>query len=367
MEKKIIVVSAVNLIVGGTLTVLHDCLSCLSEIASDKNYRVVAIVHTKSLAFYPNIEYIEIPWAKKSWFARMWCEYVTLKKISKNISNVFLWLSLHDTSPNVEAKRRAVYCHNSFPFYKWSLFDLRFNYKVVLFSLLSKFAYRINIKRNNYVIVQQDWLKKEFLKIFDLNESKMIVAYPKASDKFYIEGVDYESDGYVFFYPSSASTHKNFHLVCEAASKIPENINFKVYLTINPLGNRYERWLYKKYSKFNRIKFVGFLCKEEMIEMYTKADCLIFASKIETWGLPISEFSPLGKPMLLADLPYARTSSQGSHLTSFFNADNEVELRDKMIRLSSGDSDFLSVVDFESKGKGITVDNWSSLLSQLLK
>ena len=45
-KRKTIVVSAVSLRKGGTLTILQDCLCYLSALAADGNYRVIALVHT---------------------------------------------------------------------------------------------------------------------------------------------------------------------------------------------------------------------------------------------------------------------------------------------------------------------------------
>lgn len=367
MKQKIVVVSAVNLVVGGTLTILKDCLSYLSDLAVSENIRIIAIVHRKDLAIYPNIEYIEIPWAKKSWIARLWCEYVTMNTISKKLPNIFLWLSLHDTTPRVKAERRAVYCHNSFPFYNWNFFDLKFSYKIVLFALFSKYAYWINIKRNKFVIVQQDWFKDEFVKNFGLSKDNLVVAYPPSPtvSDYFSAGAETADSCYHFFYPSTASTHKNFHLVCEAASKIVCKQNFKVHITVNPVGTPYEKWLYKRYSQYRNIVFTGFLSKQGMIEMYRKANCLIFASKIESWGLPISEFLPTGKPMLLADIPYAKTTSQGSKLTSFFDPNHEDDLRNQMIKLIKGDNGFLHRVEVQEKD-GVHVNNWEELFKYIL-
>ena len=60
-KRKTIVVSAVSLRKGGTLTILQDCLCYLSALAADGNYRVIALVHKRELADYPHIEYIEMP------------------------------------------------------------------------------------------------------------------------------------------------------------------------------------------------------------------------------------------------------------------------------------------------------------------
>ena len=82
-KMKTIVVSGVNLRKGGTLTILRDCLQYLSLLVRDGGYRVVAIVHKRELCDYPGIDYIELPDVVKGWSRRLWCEYVTMHKISK--------------------------------------------------------------------------------------------------------------------------------------------------------------------------------------------------------------------------------------------------------------------------------------------
>ncbi len=65
MDKRMkqIVISAVNLRKGGTLTILRQCLAFLSEWAPVHGYQVTALVHKRELADYPHIHYIELPWA----------------------------------------------------------------------------------------------------------------------------------------------------------------------------------------------------------------------------------------------------------------------------------------------------------------
>ena len=143
---KRIVISAVNLRKGGTLTILRQCLSFLSEWAPKAGYEVVALVHRRELAYYPSIQYIELPWAADSWLKRLWCEYHTMGKISQELGEgTELWLSLHDTTPRVKALRQAVYCQTSFPFMKWRLRDFSFDPKIPLFTMLTKFAYQSHV------------------------------------------------------------------------------------------------------------------------------------------------------------------------------------------------------------------------------
>ena len=113
---KKIVISAVNLKVGGTLAILRDCLRHLSGLAATGEYQVIALVYDRKVADYPHIEYIELKWPKKNWFNRLWCEYVAMRKISVRLAPVYLWLSLHDTTPNVKHKEEPFIATIHFPF-----------------------------------------------------------------------------------------------------------------------------------------------------------------------------------------------------------------------------------------------------------
>ena len=166
---KTIVISAVNIRKGGTLTILRDCLSYLSSLPAEE-YRVVALVHRKELALYPGIEYIEFPKSINSWCRRLWCEYVSMHRVSRQLAPVDLWLSLHDTTPRVMARRQAVYCQTSFPFLKLKWQDVIYDYKIVLFALFTRFAYKVNVQRNSYLVVQAQWLRDGFSRMLSLPE-----------------------------------------------------------------------------------------------------------------------------------------------------------------------------------------------------
>lgn len=331
--KKIFCVSAVNLVNGGTLTILQNCLESLYKYALYNDIEIYAIVHKKELCFYPGIRYIEIPWAKKNWINRVYCEYFYLKKISQSI-NPDVWLSLHDITPNVTAKIQAVYCHNPMPFHSSKFSDLKYNYKEFLFSKFYKYLYRINIKKNSYVIVQQDWLRTEFCNLFHLDKNRVIVAKPYYEFMTALQNniLKTESGTVTFFYPSFPRTFKNFEVICEA-STILNSLginNFKVILTINGSENKYSTYIYRKYSKLKNIDFCGLLPMNKVHEMYCLADCLLFPSKLETWGLPISEFSQYKKPMIISDLQYAHETAAGISNIAFFDPTDSYELAQRM-------------------------------------
>lgn len=311
-----IVVSAVNVRKGGTLSILKSCLRYLSNRASepDSGLRVIALVHKKALCSFPGIEYMEIPWSIKSWARRLWCEYVTMWLISKRLADeigepVDVWLSLHDTTPRVLAKTREVYCQTSFPFMKRNLRDLWMDPKIYLFALFTRFAYRINIHKNDSIIVQQNWFRDAMSEMLNVPKEKFRVITPDISAATVSTSSDIKSELPTFFYASTADCHKNFETLFEAARLLEDKIGrgkFKVCATISGKENRYSRWLSKRWGDVSSIEFAGFLSLEELYGRYRQAACFVFPSRIETWGLPMTEFMSVSeRPMILADLPYA--------------------------------------------------------------
>lgn len=367
-EIKTIVISAVNLRKGGTLTILRECLHYLSISKWVKEYRIVALVHDKSLAFYPNIEYIEMPDTIKSWGRRLWCEYVTMYFVSKRLAPVYLWFSLHDTTPRVKAERQAVYCQTSFPFLKRKWRDYLFDYKIVLFSLLTRLVYRIHIKKNRYLVVQADWLRKGLAEMFNLSEDRFIVAPPELrlpipSSAISAKGV------FTFFFPATPDCHKNFELLCEATRLLEKEVvekKFQVIITVSGTENRYARWLQHIWGSVNSLNFLGFMSRTDLYTMYASTDCLVFPSRVETWGLPISEFAVYNQRMLLADLPYAHETAIGANKVAFFDINNPNDLKEKMKQALLRDDSFFSPVSHK-KLEEPKASSWEELFRLLIE
>ena len=368
-EMKTIVVSAVNIRKGGTLTILRECLAYLSNIAKSGDFRVIALVHKKELSLYPNIEYIEKPKTIKGWIRRLWCEYVTMLHISKQLSPVHLWLSLHDTTPHVKAEKQAVYCQTSFPFLQWKWQDAKIDYKIVLFALFTKFVYRIHIKRNKYLIVQAEWLRQNFSKMLSIQANSIIVAPPETKKGQRVIHSKNKNAPYTFIYVATADCHKNFETLCRAAARLEQEIGtdrFEVVLTLSGTENKYARWLYEQWGCLESVQFAGFMNQQKLYATYEQADCLVFPSRVETWGLPISEFAGLGKPMLLADLPYAHETAAGSRQTAFFDVEDAEALKEYMKRLVLNDASFLTVVPQQAVASP-TASSWKELFDLLLQ
>lgn len=330
---KLFVITGINLHEGGALSIYKDCLRTVIDLELNKKFRVVAFVHKKELflEYQKEIEMIELPKSRTSYLYRFYYEYIYFHKFSKQ-HEVAVWLSLHDMTPNVKAERIYTYCHNPLPFLKADYTIFRYSKTVYAMSKWYKYIYRINIKKNRAVIVQQNWLKQEFLKMFPIRS--ILVARPDIREKFDLKPNAYKAkndSSYCFIYSVYPRPFKNYELLCEAAQILEgRNVKFRIYFTIDGTENKYAKELRERYRDLQSIEWLGILSREELFQYYHLADCMLFPSKLETWGMPITEFQSTGKPVLLADLPYAHETVGDYDKAAFFEVSSAKELAQKM-------------------------------------
>ena len=365
--KELIVLSGVNLRSGGTLAIFEDVLSHANNFLSEK-YRVIALVHSREKFLnykYQKIEFIEFPSSSSSYFVRFYLEFYYFKKISQDL-NPYLWLSMQDLSANVSSKISAVYCHNATAFYKVSLKEAMYDRVFFLQNMLYKFFYSINIRSNDYIVVQQNWLREKFHDIFEIEKNKIIVSLPQAKKYFQSRECNTQDKDFIFFYPSLPRVFKNFELIFEATKILNSRdirSNFKVIVTIDGSENAYTKNLLNNYSDIPNIEFIGLISRDEVQEIYKTSDCLIFPSKLETWGLPVSESKEFGLPILIADLPYAHETINNYDKSLFFNPYDVTDLSDKMTKAMNNDYSDHFISDPEQP----FCHDWNELFKILLK
>jgi glycosyltransferase involved in cell wall biosynthesis len=299
-----VVISAVNFTEGGALSVLRECLAAAVTVLPIQ-WEIVALVNDANLINEPRARLISIASAKKSWFYRLYWEWFGFMRISRQLKPT-LWLSLHDITPRVLAKRQVVYCHNPSPFYNPSLREAITEPKFLLFNWLYKYLYQVNIHRNYAVVVQQEWLRSEFYRLY--GHSNIIVAHPSQQKLPKKISAGSYSGKTIFLYPALPRVFKNFEVLCRAVEMLPDQLQSKIEirLTIDGTENIYAKKIKKSFGHIKPLRFLGKQNQEEMFKQYCQCDAVLFPSKLETWGLPISESKDYSKPILASDLQYAR-------------------------------------------------------------
>lgn len=363
--EKTVVFSGVNFTDGGPLSIYKDAVNCFLS-SYPNQFKVLLLVNNQELFRdywgLKNVEIKEYKMPKKSYLNRLFFEWVTCKSLSNKIKP-FLWFALHDITPNVTATKRVVYCHNPSPFYSISFKDILFDKVFFLHTLVYDFFYSIKIRKNDYVIVQQNWIKVAFEKRYNINN--VIVAHPD----FHIPQIhttENSNDCFTFFYPSFPRVFKNFETLfqaCEILSK--SNCEFQLIVTISGKENKYAKSLFKQFGHLKQVKFVGLQSRSDVLQMIKNADCVVFPSKLETWGLPLTEARHFGKLILAADLPYAHETLEGYSKKQFFSPTSPQELSLLMHNAISKDLDLSSV--HTSIQQFQYLEGWNNLFNYILR
>ncbi|RCH55908.1 glycosyltransferase family 1 protein [Mucilaginibacter hurinus] len=363
-----IVISGVNLTDSGKLSVLQDCLNALIKIKEHTELDITVLVHNASLVdeYKDHIKILAFPDIKSSWIKRVKFEYFYSKKLSLQLKPD-LWFGLHDMTANVVCPYQVVYCHNSAAFYDVDYKNFFTDIKFTLFNLFYKYLYRINIKRNRYVIIQQIWLRKIFEDLYDV---KTIVAYPireifaTTSGPESIAKLDLHFNVPTFFYPSFPRVYKNYEVLFDAVKILnKKGVQCQVVVTLDGSENNYAKKIADTYRHIPNIKFIGLQDRQSINELYKQSHCLVFPSKLESWGLPISEFKEFNKPMLIARLPYADETVGNYNEVSYFPINDASKLAVLMEQFING------TIQYDGNSALQPADpffnNWDSLMTFL--
>lgn len=333
-----VVVSAVNFTEGGPLTVLRDCLRAAAATLPD-DWEIVALVHDAALVQEPRVRLVPFAQAKGSWLKRLALEWHGFGRFFRT-EPVDLWLSLHDVTPRVRARRQAVYCHNPSPFYDLPRHEARLEPKLWVFNRLYAHLYRAFIRRNEWVIVQQEWIRQAFHERF--GDLPVVVAHPDVKPPpAHVQPAPVKARGEpcVLLYPTLPRVFKNVETVMAAMQQLAASGRTGVELRVTISGdeNPYARWLYEQFGSVPGVRFIGRQTSAEMAQQYRDADAVLFPSKLETWGLPISEAKAWRKPLLVADLPYAHETVGSYDQVGFLRATDVGAWAHAIVSLAQGD------------------------------
>jgi glycosyltransferase involved in cell wall biosynthesis len=316
-----IVISAVNCVEGGTLKIFQESVSQAARCLP--GWRIIVLAHDRALIDTPGVEILEFPAAKRRWLSRLYHEWWCFSRLAREIRPQ-IWLSMHDITARVSGCRHFVYCHNPMPFYRLRWREGLREPVIILQNKLYALVYRAFLKRNSGVIVQQEWMRQRF---YRLGASRVTVAHPVA-DRAAPADMSCPGRSNIFLFPSLPRAFKNFETLCEAAKALAAMPEWqgRILITVRGNENRYARWLHRRYADVPRLHFIGRQSRTEMDQRYSEADCVVFPSRLETWGLPITEAKERRLPLLVANAEYAAETVGDYDYVSFFEKDDPAEL-----------------------------------------
>lgn len=205
--------------------------------------------------------------------------------------------------------------------------------------------------------------RREFLNKYPVGT--VVVAHPKTEAGYRYQGLEKKNQKTVFIYAAYPRYFKNFEQLLEASAILEKKgLAFETQVTLDGGENAYARDLRARYGACKQIRWLGLQPRETVFQLYDRSDCLVFPSCMETWGLPVSEYKGSGKPILLADLPYAHETVGDYANCSFFAVHDAAQLA----RLMQGVVE-KNIVFHGNKGQCIPEPyfcSWEELLSKYI-
>lgn len=289
-----IIITALKIKEGGPLEILKEFI----EIFINKGVAIDLYSNAEISSNSKYLRQIKITNYNSSYFHQLYWEYFGLKKIIQFDRQSILFA--FDFMPNLDLHRRYLYYHNAIAFSTISLKEYYFDPRLFVQKFLLFFFSTLQIKKDDRVIVQQTWLKSIMRKKFH----NVFVRRPRGLIKERALVKDCSGD-FFFFYPALSRVFKNHELIIKAFNKITNN-DLKLFLTINNNGSRYEKYLFNLAKGNKNIKFLGNIEHKQVLAFLQRKKCiLLFPSKIESWGLPLSEAVSYETNIIALDKEYA--------------------------------------------------------------
>ena len=178
-----------------------------------------------------------------------------------------------------------------------------------------EFTIRQAVRRAKRILIPSVFTKKKLSKAFEIPASKVSVTYEAADEVFSVAGKQKVSEGKVnqvlskygvhkpfVIYVGAAFPYKNLDTLLSALSILPK----KIRLVYASSRNTFVERLIDKAREIgvsDRLITAGFVPNEDLAILYKQAECLVFPSLSEGFGLPGLEAMASGCPVVCSDIP----------------------------------------------------------------
>lgn len=311
-RRPLIVVSAVAFVEGGPLVMLEEAVAGARAFAG-ADFRFL-VADERRWESDDHVRFVGFPQARRSYLRRLYTEYVRFPALSRAWSPD-AWLSLHDTTPPVTARRQAVYCQNPLPVWDPTLTDLRLHPFEVIRSRVYRFIYRLFARRNDLVIAQLPWFARFVGHLMRVPSDRLLVVTPEVVAREEVTGTSRlagERARLECFYPALPRVFKN----AEEAIALCDQPGVALTLTMTGDENPYAAHV-KRSVRDQQVRFVGRLSHEDALATMAAADVVLVPSRLETFGLPIEEAIALDRVLVLPVRPWT-VEIASDHPKAFF-------------------------------------------------
>lgn len=192
-----------------------------------------------------------------------------------------------------------------------TIHDVAFEAYPKTFSKSFLWAYKFLIPKiarsSKQIFTVSNFSKKEIIKYYGIQESKISVIYNAVSSIFKpIEDSRLKKENYLLAV-SSLNYRKNFVVVLKAFEKFQQiNPNVSLFIIGDLNSDNFQGVDISKYKKNPNIKFLGRVSDEELVRYYSNARGFVYPSIYEGFGIPPLEAQSCECPVLVSDIPPLR-------------------------------------------------------------
>lgn len=214
------------------------------------------------------------------------------------------------------------------------------------------------LKKAKAIITISETVKNDIVKILKINSSKVFSIYlapdehfRKITDETLLSKVKnkYELPDEFVFYIGNVNWNKNILNTAKACIQADKKLvivgsSFLEKTNLDHAEKRSHKIFLEKFAENDSIKFLGYVKNEDLVAIMNIANCLIFVSFYEGFGLPILEAQACGLPVITSNISAtAEITGGGAILVDPKNVDeisgaiNKIfdsePLRQKLIKL----------------------------------
>jgi glycosyltransferase involved in cell wall biosynthesis len=223
-----------------------------------------------------------------------------------------------------------------------------------------------SIRIADKIIAVSEFTKKEILKYYEVDDSKIEVVYnsinikiPQESESRKAEIISkYNLPPSYILYLVTLQPRKNIAILIEAYAKIKDKIpNIKLVIAGNKKAHNFDKKIDKVISNNNLsqkdVVFCGYVDTPDKSLMYKMSEVFVFPSFYEGFGIPILEAITQGTPVIASDIPPHREVAKNSAIyfepkdldnlsKKLYNICVDKNLRNKLIDLGRVRINFFS-------------------------
>lgn len=196
-----------------------------------------------------------------------------------------------------------------------------------LVHLYFKFIFWFICKRANRILTDSESTKRDLLRFYKADESKMTVVplgvgsefvrKPKSDVEYLYEKFNIPRDKKIILYVGNLLPHKNLNGLLEGFAQMKGKENCRLVLVGKAFDGRTRKTREKDLGVENLTVHAGMVSQEDLVNFYNLADLFVLPSLYEGFGLPVLEAFACGTPVACSNV--SSLPEVGGKLAKYFD------------------------------------------------